>query len=84
MKRPTRHPTLVFGLGCDGTGLLIARPDCRCASLRRTCDCLECCPACGTALVVTDDGTGTARVDCTSCEYADTWTVTEPSAGGAR
>jgi hypothetical protein len=43
----------------------------------------EPCPECGAALTVADDGTGTVRVDCASCEHTDRWTVTEP-AGGVR
>ena len=77
MKRPTRHPALVFCLGGDGAGLLALRPVCRCTNPRTGCTCLEFCPACGAALTVADDGTGAARVACCSCEYADTWTVTD-------
>ena len=34
------------------------------------------CPACAAPLTLTDNGTSTARLDCPSCEYSDTWTVT--------
>jgi ribosomal protein S27AE len=39
----------------------------------------ENCPGCGEPLALDDDGTGPARLECTSCGYADTWTVTEPT-----
>jgi hypothetical protein len=79
MKRPTTHPTLVFPLGGDRSGLLAVRPVCRCTSPQTDCRCLQSCPVCGAALVLDDDGSGTARVACCSCEYADTWTVTDPA-----
>ena len=41
------------------------------------------CPRCAAPLTLDDKGTGTAAVECPSCEYADTWTLAEP-AGGAR
>ena len=48
-------------------------------TLATNCACLEPCPCGGGPLVLADDGTGTARVTCCSCEYSDTWTVTEPA-----
>jgi uncharacterized Zn finger protein (UPF0148 family) len=39
----------------------------------------ENCPDCGAPLALDDDGTGPARVDCASCDYADTWTVNDPA-----
>jgi ribosomal protein S27AE len=44
----------------------------------------ESCPDCGTALTLLDDGTASARPECGSCGYADTWTVTVPAGGGGR
>ncbi len=37
------------------------------------------CPECDNSLTLADDGTGPAPVECGSCDYADTWTVTEPA-----
>jgi DNA-directed RNA polymerase subunit M/transcription elongation factor TFIIS len=39
------------------------------------------CPDCGTALVWAEDG-ATARVECRSCGYTDTWTSDQPTGGG--
>ena len=44
---------------------------------------LESCPDCAAPLVLLDGGSNLARLECASCSYADTWTVTEP-AGDAR
>jgi ribosomal protein S27AE len=44
----------------------------------------ERCPECGTVLTLLDDGTGPARVDCGSCDYADTWPVIAPAGWGGR
>jgi ribosomal protein S27AE len=44
----------------------------------------ESCPGCGTGLTLLDDGTATARAECGSCGYADTWTVTVPAGGGGQ
>jgi ribosomal protein S27AE len=41
----------------------------------------ESCPDCGAALSLLDDGTSAVRLDCGSCGYADTWTVTGPAGG---
>jgi ribosomal protein S27AE len=42
----------------------------------------ERCPDCGTGLTLLDDGSSLVRVDCGSCGYADTWTVTGPAGAG--
>lgn len=44
----------------------------------------EPCPDCGTELALLDDGTNPVRLDCGSCGYADTWTVSDPAGGGGR
>jgi ribosomal protein S27AE len=43
----------------------------------------EFCPDCGTALTVADGGGSSARAECRSCGYADTW-ITDQAAGGGR
>jgi ribosomal protein S27AE len=44
----------------------------------------EDCPECGAPLILLDDGPAQARVDCGSCGYADTWTVSDLAGGGGR
>ena len=39
------------------------------------------CPNCGARLVLLDDGAATAGVECRSCGYLDTWTLTGPGRG---
>jgi hypothetical protein len=34
------------------------------------------CPDCGAGLMLLDDGTATAGLECRSCGYLDTWTLT--------
>lgn len=38
------------------------------------------CPDCGTGLVLLDDG-AMAGLECRSCGYLDTWTLTSRSGG---
>ncbi len=38
------------------------------------------CPDCGTPLVLLDDG-ATGGLECRSCGYCDTWTLTGQSGG---
>jgi DNA-directed RNA polymerase subunit RPC12/RpoP len=38
------------------------------------------CPDCGTRLMLLDDGTAAGGLECRSCGYLDTWTLT--SSGG--
>jgi hypothetical protein len=40
------------------------------------------CPACGTTLVLLDDGGPGLRAECRSCGYADTWTRADPDDRG--
>jgi len=42
----------------------------------------EHCPDCTASLTLLDDGTSPVRLNCGSCGYADTWTVTDPAGGG--
>ena len=42
----------------------------------------ESCPDCDTPLTLLDDGTTVAWLDCGSCGYADSWTVSDPAGGG--
>ena len=39
------------------------------------------CPDCGTRLILLDDGAATAGVECRSCGYLDTWTLTSQGGG---
>ena len=39
------------------------------------------CPDCGARLVLLDDGTATAGLECQSCGYLDTWTLTSREGG---
>jgi DNA-directed RNA polymerase subunit M/transcription elongation factor TFIIS len=39
------------------------------------------CPDCGTVLVLLDDGTATGGLECRSCGYLDTWTLTSKGGG---
>jgi hypothetical protein len=39
------------------------------------------CPDCGAGLVLLDDGITTAGVECRSCGYLDTWTLTSLDGG---
>jgi transcription elongation factor Elf1 len=39
------------------------------------------CPACGTRLVLLDDGTVIGGLECRSCGYLDTWTLTSQGGG---
>jgi DNA-directed RNA polymerase subunit M/transcription elongation factor TFIIS len=39
------------------------------------------CPDCGARLVLLDDGTTTGGLECRSCGYLDTWTLTGSSGG---
>jgi hypothetical protein len=36
------------------------------------------CPSCGTTLTLTDGGGDVIRVECRSCDHADTWTTGPP------
>jgi hypothetical protein len=39
------------------------------------------CPDCGARLVMLDDGIATAGLECRSCGYLDTWTLTSREGG---
>jgi DNA-directed RNA polymerase subunit M/transcription elongation factor TFIIS len=39
------------------------------------------CPDCGARLVLLDDGIATAGLECRSCGYLDTWTLTSRDGG---
>jgi hypothetical protein len=39
------------------------------------------CPDCGARLILLDDGTATAGLECGSCGYLDTWTLAGPDGG---
>ena len=39
------------------------------------------CSNCGARLILLDDGAATPGVECRSCGYLDTWTLTGPGGG---